>query len=96
MPKAYTIEQFNAQLETGAYAWPGGYPIYFLAADGEALSFSAAQENAELIRSAMSDGFNPQWHVIACDINWEDAELYCAHTDERIESAYSEDDAKRY
>ena len=31
------------------------------------------------------------WHIAGADINWEDPDLYCDHTGERIESAYAED-----
>ena len=85
----YTTEQFKADLEA-PYAWPGGYPRYFICADGEALSFKAAQENAGLILNAIDDNFRNDWKVIGCDINWEDADLYCAHSGERIESAYAD------
>lgn len=92
---SYTIDQFNADLAE-PYAWPGGYPRYFICADGEALSFAAARENAELIREAIGEharngNVGNSWDVIACDINWENADLYCAHSNARIESAYADD-----
>ena len=72
------------------YAWPGGYPKYVLMADGEALSVGAARENwHQICRSTLrqaSDG----WQAAGADINWEDPELYCAHSNVRIESAYAE------
>jgi hypothetical protein len=92
---AYSIrtpEQFDLALSVGPYAWPGGYPKYFICQDGEALSWQAAEENKELIRQAIADKDMSGWHVIAQDINWEDADLYCSHTNERIESAYAEPD----
>ena len=33
------------------------------------------------------------WAAYGVNINWEDPSLYCAHSGERIESAYAEDDA---
>jgi hypothetical protein len=88
-----TLEQFEAELEAGPYAWPGGYPRYFIARDGEALSFKAVEANAHLIREALRDGDDVSgWFVIAVDVNWEDPDLYCAHTNERIESAYAEEE----
>ena len=86
-----SVEDFRKALETGPYAWPGGYPLYFLCADGEALSFKAAQENKEEIEYAIRAQDKSGWHVVAMDINWEDAMLYCAHSNDRIESAYAED-----
>lgn len=92
--KTYSVSDFEAALANGAYAWPGGYPIYFVCADGEALSFEAAQKNAELVKAAIAEQDKGGWHVIGAEVNWEDASLYCAHTSKRIESAYAEDEAK--
>jgi hypothetical protein len=30
------------------------------------------------------------WRIVAYDVNWEDADLTCDHTGEKIESAYAE------
>jgi len=81
---------FKNALRAGPYAWPGGYPIYFIASDGEALSFDAARQNARQIIQAIRNHSRCGWRVIATAINWEDADLYCAHTGERIQSAYGE------
>lgn len=86
------VWDLNKAIEQGKFAWPGGYPIYFICADGEALSFDAVVENAELVRDAIiQHDTHSGWCVVASDINWEDNELYCAHTNERIESAYGEE-----
>lgn len=90
-----TKEEFLAELEAGPYAWPGGYPKYFLAADGGAISFEAAQENKDLILAECSN-LDPRtwdgWKVIGVDINWEDEDLHCAHTGKPIPSAYGSDE----
>ena len=89
-----TVHQFIAQLRSGAYAWPGGYPVYFVMSDGEALSYAAAKANARIIaRAIRGDDNTGDWRVIAADINWEDPALFCCHTCARIESAYAEDEA---
>lgn len=90
----YTVNQFNAQLYAGAWAWPGGYPVYFITADCESMSFDYAKENAELIRNAIAENIGDQWQIIGCEVNWENASLYCCGSNKRIESAYAEDDAK--
>lgn len=90
---SYTVEQFNAQLTSGAFAWPGGYPLYFITSDGGALSFESATKNADLIRAAITDKDDSGWRVVGCEVNWEDAELYCDDTGKRIPSAYAEDKA---
>lgn len=85
-----TVSDFDKALENGPYAWPGGYPLYFLMSDGEALDFEAAESEAELIRNAIRENDNSEWRVIACCINWDDEELYCAHSCRKIASAYGE------
>jgi hypothetical protein len=87
----YTAEQFLADLQE-PYAWPGGYPRYFVCGDGEALSFAAAKEYQEMIVEAINwNDRHSSWLVVGCDINWEDNDLYCAHTNEKIQSAYGDD-----
>lgn len=72
------------------YAWPGGYPLFVLMADGEALSIDAAKTKwPQIVRSTLA-GSRDGWAAAAVDINWEDGELFCAHTGKRIESAYTE------
>ena len=36
------------------YAWPGGYPLYVVMADGEALSIEAARSEFKLVAYATS------------------------------------------
>ena len=73
-------------LRYGPYAWPGGYPLYFVAHDGEPLSFDAVRDNFRQVLRGY-DG----WRVIGVQVNWEDPELFCAHYGNRIESAYAEE-----
>lgn len=86
---AYTISDFRRDMRNGAYAWPGGYPLYFVCHDGEPLSFVAAKANRRLILESLCDGTNDGWRVVGVDVNWEDGDLRCAHTGDRIESAYA-------
>ena len=90
--KSYTTQQFDDALQAGPYAWPGGYPIYFIASDGAALSYAAALENADQIRGSIADGSQDGWQVVGSDVNWEDESLYCEHSGERIPSAYGADE----
>lgn len=77
------------------YAWPGGYPIFYVTADNGTLCATCA--NTE--RSASTDDLDAhcpdddQWRIVASDINWEDSDLQCDHCNARIESAYGEDDS---
>lgn len=86
-------KQLKEVLRNGPYAWPGGYPLYFIAADGEALSFQAVRENLkEVMRATCFPYYGKDWRIVGADINWEDEHLYCAHSNERIPSAYGESD----
>ena len=81
---------FARALNSGPYAWPGGYPLFFVTSDGAALSFDSAKENARTICQAIRDGDHCGWRVVACEVNWEDGNLVCDHSGELIESAYGE------
>jgi hypothetical protein len=87
-----TISDFRRAIRNGPYAWPGGYPLFFVMADGESLSFQAARENRRSILDALAHRTR-DWLPVAFVTNWEDPDLTCVHTGERIESAYAEDDA---
>ena len=84
-----SISDFRKAIHNGPYAWPGGYPLYFITSDGEALSFEAAKQERRSILEALRDHDNSGWRVVDVDVNWEDGDLYCAHTGDRIESAYA-------
>lgn len=80
------------RLRAGKYAWPGGYPIYFVASDGEPLSFEAVRDNLRAVLwAARGPHHDRQWRVEGVDINWEDESLFCVHTGRKIESAYGEE-----
>ena len=84
----YTISDFRRDIRQ-PYAWPGGYPMFFLTSDGEALSFAAAKSQRRNVLEAIAGGYRDGWRVVGVDVNWEDADLMCAHTGEAIESAYA-------
>lgn len=87
-----TISDFRRAVRNGPYAWPGGYPLYWLMADGEAVSFDVCRTERRSMLEAIAYGHDAQWRPIAIEINWEDIGLYCAHTGLRIPSAYGEED----
>ena len=95
MVKINSIEDFDRYLSAGPWAWPGGYPLFFLLSDLEPLSFEAAVENADRIREGITEKDTNRWggwNVIGIDVNWEDPALFCCHkTRLRIPSAYAED-----
>jgi len=90
-----TISDLRKAFRHGPYAWPGGYPCYFVMADGEPLSFKAAKENRRELLEALAHTADRHygWRPIGLEINWEEPDLYCAHSGERIESAYAEPEA---
>lgn len=82
--------QFKSTLRAGPYVFPGAYPLYFTTLDGGALCFTCTKVEAKniiySIRYKISDG----WLVKACDINYEDFDLYCDHCNSVIEAAYND------
>jgi len=87
-----TVTDLKATLRNGSYAWPGGYPMYFITSDGGALSFDSVREELRNVVDSIKTKCNDGWRVVACDINWEDGNLVDDHSNERIESAYAEPD----
>jgi hypothetical protein len=87
-----TISDFRQFMRNGKYTDLGGYPLYFLTSDGCALSFKAAKQNCRNILESMSSRLNDGWCIVAVDVNWENDQLFCDHSGERIESAYGEDE----
>jgi hypothetical protein len=85
-----TTIQLKTILRSGAYSWPGCYPLYFITSDGAALSFDSVRANFRSVIWSMRNKVNDGWRVVGCDTNWEDSSLYCDHSGERIESAYAE------
>ena len=70
------------------YVFPGGYPIYYICADGGILCPNCVDVERELIDSA--DECDRQWMVIGQEINYEDDQLYCDNCNKRIKPAYSD------
>lgn len=83
-----TTAEFKATLRAGAYAWPGGYPMYLICSDGAALCFACGRKEVRNILQAIDRKDGSGWRVLATDINYEDGQLHCEHCSERIESAY--------
>jgi|SRR5215472_6618663 len=84
------VPEFKATLRNGAYAWPGGYPLFFITSDGAPICFDCARKELRNIYSAIHDHRSDGWRVEACDINYEDADCYCDHCSKRIDPAYGD------
>jgi hypothetical protein len=84
------------QVARDKYAWPGGYPLYLVMADGEVLCPDCAKSNWRAIveNTLMPVREYPelQWRALGADINYEDSNLHCSHCYARIESAYCEEE----
>jgi hypothetical protein len=85
-----TTTELKNEIRSGEYAWPGGYPKYFVTDDGEAMSFDSVKENYRLVLDSVKHKNNDGWRVVGVDINWEDDSLICCHSGDKIESAYGE------
>lgn len=89
----FALSDIKRNLRNGKYAWPGGYPMYFVASDGMPLSFESVKENFnQICRAHISGDTRSEWYLAGVEINWEDSDLRCIHSDTRIESAYCEDE----
>ena len=82
-----TVADLKATLRAGPYAWPGGYALYFITADGAALSFGAARgEFASIARAIRDDDKRSGWRIVATGCTAEDDETpTCDHTGQPIE-----------
>jgi hypothetical protein len=78
------------RLSSSPFAWPGGYPLFAITHDGGALCPACCRSERSCIGTTTgTDG----WGVVALEVNWEDASLFCDHCGNRIESAYGESDS---
>lgn len=82
-----TVADLKATLRAGAYAWPGGYAVYFITADGAALSFKAVRAEFATIASAIRDNRTRSgWRIVGATTTADDDEpTVCDHTGETIE-----------
>ena len=72
--------------EVMAYAWPGGYPIFYMTEDAGVLCPPCVGENID----DCCDPDNSQYHVAAHSANFENPTLFCDDCGKRIESAYAD------
>lgn len=85
-----TVADLKATIRHGEFAFPGGYPLYFVTSDGASLSFETARAEFQQIADSIRHGINDGWRIVACVVNYEDSELVCAHSGKPIDSAYGE------
>ena len=83
-----SLADVKACLRHGEFAWPGGYQMYFITNDGAALSFETVRSEFASVAWDWLNDADTGWRVVALDINYEDPDLYDAHTSEPIPAAY--------
>ena len=88
-----SISDFRAAVRNGPYAWPGGYPLFFVMDDCGVMSFEVAARRGttrRLILESLRDNLNDGWRPVAIEINYDNNDLYCCISGNKIESAYGE------
>lgn len=86
----------NTRGELDKYTSVGCYPLFYMTVTCDALCADCANAGhvgcttTEGRQHCQNDEDGPDSCVIACDVNYEDGELYCDDCGERIESAYAE------
>ena len=88
-PLGPTNRDLLIQLRDEPYSWPGGYPRYAITDDCGAICSGCAKDEFDRLDEAEPhDGF----YINMLTVNWEDNDLYCDHCNDRIESAYGDDE----
>lgn len=89
--KYLTYDLSRIQLDNGnvpSFAFPGGYPLYYVTEDMSALCPDCVNDNRKLIDDAAKDN-DTQWHIVDSTINFE-SYIVCDHCNKKIESAYGD------
>jgi hypothetical protein len=81
------IGNLDADGSYPSWAWPGGYPLYYVISDGQG---DMAIVHPDVANDASYAGADDR--IVDVEINWEDPDLYCELSDKRIPSAYAERD----
>jgi hypothetical protein len=92
-----TRRDLFVSLREGPYTSLGCYPKYYVTRDGSVVSHAGILENLRRYGRACSaacwsdDSSDARaYGVLTIGVNWEDSDLYCDETGERIPSAYAE------
>lgn len=77
-----------------SFAWPGGYPLFYLTRDGGTLCPQCAnRENGSIAHTGCANisqcaEHDAQWCIVASDVHWEGEAIECDHCGNVVESAY--------
>lgn len=88
-PRIMSLADIKASLRAGPFAWPGGYPLYFISEDGAALAFETIRENWHHVVWDYLNDCNTGWRLAGVTINYEDPEMLCDHSAKPIDPAYA-------
>lgn len=86
-----SVADFKACLRAGKTTDLGGYPLYFLDNEGNAISFDAAHKSFAIYAREIEQ--KERGRITHCDINYEDSALFCADSGEQIPSAYGDEES---
>jgi hypothetical protein len=81
------IEPRIERKEWESWAWPGGYPLFYICKDSGVMCPVCANENIKL---TIDPDAADDWKLVAADVNYEDIDLFCDHCNQRIEAAYGD------
>jgi hypothetical protein len=82
MPSLQQLRDSNGG-ELPAFAWPGGYPMYYLAEDGEILCPDCANRKNDA---------DAAWRLVGYDVHFEGPTLSCSHCGADIVSGSGDPD----
>ena len=81
------LDRMRKEEKYDFYAWPGGYPLYYLSKDNSVLCPSCLNNHFD---ESLEEEDNPEWFIVAYEINWESTDLYCEHCNQLISPAYGD------
>ena len=83
---------FDNDLTLNYAANGGGYENhqFFITADGGILSLDTVIDELTSDPVLFDDEYDPQWYIVASDVNYEDSDLYCSHSNKLIPPAYED------
>ena len=70
------------------FAWPGGYPVYTVMADGELLCTDCAAHNFKQIVADTYDRWGGSWSAAGAEVKWDGESEYCCNCGKELPSAY--------
>jgi len=76
-----------------SYAWPGGYALHLILADGAALCRDCFRSEYKYIADDLRANYNSGWRPVALEVLWEGPPEYCANCSAEIPTEYGDPDS---